>query len=561
MNFKMGVFLGVLALSVFFFVPSVLPPDSSLKRFFPGKELNLGLDLKGGIHVVLGVDIQRALDVDLDKYLNSLRERMDEKKIPFQSVTRASNERAILVQLRDRREQPALDALLREDFFGLLAPDGFEGGSQRLILDERHAQQLIRDSLEQAKEIIRNRVDEFGVAEPSIQLQGEDRIVVQLPGVQDPARAVELIGKTALLEFKMVDDSMSPTQVEALVEKFRSEAGFKNNFNRADLERLNKAMAKSIPAGTQVSFEREMDRKSREVTLRPYLLKSTTLLTGQALEDAFVSQDPQTQRPQVALRFSRPGAQAFEKITGENVGKSLAILLDGVVESAPYIKTKIEAASAGAVIEMGTGNRDQVLKEARDLALVLRSGALPAPVEVLENRSVGASLGEDSIAAGKEAALWGSLLIILFTVLYYRFSGMLAVVTLGVNVLMLMAFMALFQATLTLPGIAGIVLTIGMAVDANVIIFERIREELRSGKKVRAALDAGFSGAHTAIFDSNLTTVLAGIVLFNLGTGPIRGFAVTLMVGLAINYLCAVIFSKWIFDWYFDRREVKSFSI
>jgi preprotein translocase subunit SecD len=561
MNFKMGVFLGVLALSVFFFMPSVLPPDSPLKRFFPGKELNLGLDLKGGIHVVLGVDVQRALDVDLDKYLNSLRERMDEKKIPFQSVTRASNERAILVQLRDRKEQPALDALLRDDFFGLLAPDGFEGGSQRLILDERHAQQLIRDSLEQAKEIIRNRVDEFGVAEPSIQLQGEDRIVVQLPGVQDPARAVELIGKTALLEFKMVDDSMSPAQVEALVEKFRAEAGFKNNFNRADLERLNKAMAKSIPPGTQVSFERELDRKSREVTLRPYLLKSTTLLTGQALEDAFVSQDPQTQRPQVALRFSRPGAQAFEKITGENVGKSLAILLDGVVESAPYIKTKIEAASAGAVIEMGTGNRDQVIKEARDLALVLRSGALPAPVEVLENRSVGASLGEDSIAAGKEAALWGSLLIILFTILYYRLSGMLAVVTLGVNILMLMAFMALFQATLTLPGIAGIVLTIGMAVDANVIIFERIREELRSGKKVRAALDAGFSGAHTAIFDSNLTTVLAGIVLYNLGTGPIRGFAVTLMVGLLINYLCAVVFSKWIFDWYFDRREVKSLSI
>lgn len=557
----MGVFLGVLALAVFFFMPSVLPPDSPLKRFFPGKEMNLGLDLKGGIHVVLGVDVQRALDVDLDKYLNSLRERMDEKKIPYQSITRATNERAILVQLRDRKEQPGLDALLRDDFFGLLAPDGFEGGAQRLILDERHAQQLVRDSLEQAKEIIRNRVDEFGVAEPSIQLQGEDRIVVQLPGVQDPARAVELIGKTALLEFKMVDDSMSPAQVEALVEKFRAEAGFKNNFNRSDLERLNKALAKSIPAGTQVSFERETDRKSREVTLRPYLLKSTTLLTGQALEDAFVSQDPQSQRPQVALRFNRPGAQAFEKVTGENVGKSLAILLDGVVESAPYIKTKIEAASAGAVIEMGTGNRDQVLKEARDLALVLRSGALPAPVEVLENRSVGASLGEDSIAAGKEAALWGSVLIILFTILYYRLSGMLAVATLGVNILMLMAFMALFQATLTLPGIAGIVLTIGMAVDANVIIFERIRDELRSGKKVRAALDAGFSGAHTAIFDSNLTTVLAGIVLYNLGTGPIRGFAVTLIVGLLINYLCAVVFSKWIFDWYFDRREVKSLSI
>lgn len=229
--------------------------------------------------------------------------------------------------------------------------------------------------------------------------------------------------------------------------------------------------------------------------------------------------------------------------------------------SAPVIRERIPAISAGATISLGRGGRKQMLQEAKDLSLVLRSGALPAPVEILENRTVGASLGEESIQKGKFSGILGAVLVVLFMILYYRWSGFLSTVVLGANVLMLLAFMALFQATLTLPGIAGIVLTIGMAVDANVIILERIREELRSGKRIRAALEAGYIGAHHAIFDSNLTTVLSCAVLYNFGTGPIRGFAVTLLVGLIANYLAAVWFSRWIYEWYFNRFNPQRFSI
>jgi protein-export membrane protein SecD len=274
-----------------------------------------------------------------------------------------------------------------------------------------------------------------------------------------------------------------------------------------------------------------------------------------------VSSDPQTQKPQVSLRFSKLGADSFEKITEANVGKQLAILLDGVVVSAPVIREKIPAVSAGATISLGVGNRQRLHEEARDLALVLRSGALPAPVEILENRTVGASLGEDSIRKGTMAGLLGALLVILFMLGYYRWSGFLANVCLVINIVMLLAIMALFQATLTLPGIAGIVLTIGMAVDSNVIIIERLRDELRLGRKVRAALEMGYDGAHRALFDSNLTTIIAGVVLYNFGTGPIRGFAVTLIVGLVCNYIAAVWFSRWIYEWYFDKHPTAHLSV
>lgn len=561
MNRRIWIILGTALFALWLLTPSFLPPGHSLERFFRGQRINLGLDLKGGIHIVLGVDVQRALDVEFDKYVTGLETRAAEKSVAYAQIERLLGERAALVKFKSTQEAKLFENFLREEFFGTLVTFGGDATTIRLQLDTTHAENLVRMSLEQAREIIRNRVDEFGVAEPSIQIQGEDRIVVQLPGVQDPERAVQLIGKTALLEFKVVDDSLNIPQIESLIARVRAETGFKNNFTRADLDRLNKALAKDIPAGTMISFEREVDSVSREAVLKPYLLKTTTALTGTALEDAFVSADQTTQFPQVSLRFNKNGAESFEKITEQNVGKLLAILLDGVVVSAPVIKERIPAISAGATISLGRGNAQAMQKEARDLALVLRSGALPAPVEILENRTVGASLGEDSINSGKNAGLIGAILVILFMLIYYRWSGFLADLTMVINILMLLSFMALFQATLTLPGIAGIVLTMGMAVDANVIILERIRDELRAGKKVRAALEAGYSGAHTAIFDSNLTTIIAGIVLYNLGTGPIKGFAVTLMIGLIINYICAVWFSRWIYDWYLDRNQVTQLSI
>lgn len=547
-------------LSIFLLLPSIIPETSSFHKYLPGKKMNLGLDLRGGIHIVLGVEVQKALDVEADKFAATLEDRMKEKEISGVEIKRGPD-RTIEMTVRNAQDNEAFDQLLKSDFYNVLTVSERTGNKSILRLEPSHEQYIVQMSLEQAREIIRNRVDEFGVAEPIIQIQGNDRILVQLPGIQDPERAIQLIGRTALLEFKLVDDSKDAASLMALVDKARDQVKFKNNFTRADLDRLNEALKKDLPEGTYLSFEKVTDPRSKDVELRPFLLKAVTVLTGSGLEDARVVADPQTQRPQVSLKFSKMGAQAFERITEANVGKLLAILLDGVVVSAPVIKEKIPALSAGATITLGAGNRMKMNQEARDLALVLRSGALPAPVEVLENRTVGASLGEDSIQRGKLAGIIGSILVILFMILYYRWSGFLADITLVINIVMLLAFMALFQATLTLPGIAGIVLTVGMAVDANVIIIERIREELRAGKRVRAALEAGYEGAHRAIFDANLTTVIAGVVLYNFGTGPIRGFAVTLMVGLVCNYVAAVWFSKWLYNWYLDRHPVERLSV
>jgi len=560
-NSKIWVVLGVFLLALFLLIPSFIPQDSPWGKYFPGQRINLGLDLKGGIHIVLGVDVQRALDVDMDKYAKALERRLEEKQIQFASVERSTSERAIKISARNPQDLPALEKILRDDYFGVLIAQTPDITHLHITFDPQHEEALVKMSLEQAREVIRNRVDEFGVAEPTIQIQGEDRIVVQLPGVKDPERAIQLIGKTALLEFKIVDDRLNPAQLDSLVEKVRLQTGFKNNFTRDELEKLNRALIKDLPVQTIISFERTLDPKSKEASLQPFLLNATTEITGQALEDAMVTSDPTTQRPQVSLRFNKEGAEAFERITEANTGKLLAILLDGVVVSAPVIREKIPAVSAGATISLGRGNIQEVQKDARDLALVLRSGALPAPVEILENRTVGASLGDDSIRSGQLAAMLGAALIILFMAVYYRWSGVLADITLVINIAMVLAFMALFQATLTMPGIAAVVLTIGMAVDANVIILERIRDELRLGKKIRTAVEAGFAGAHTAIFDSNLTTLISGLVLYNFGTGPIRGFAVTLMIGLVANYIAAIWFSHWIFNWYLDKYPVKRLSI
>jgi protein-export membrane protein SecD len=561
MRLRLGVILGTVLVSLFILIPSFLPEGSQWARFFPSPRINLGLDLRGGIHIVLGVDVQRALDVDLDKYSVSLQDQLKGGNLAFESVTRSTSDRSLLVRFRNPQEMGPAQALITEQFFGVLVAVPQDNNSLRVSLDSRHADELVRMSLEQAREIIRNRVDEFGVAEPTIQLQGEDRILVQLPGVKDPERAIQLIGRTALLEFRLVDSSVTEVALNTLVDKVRDQVNFRSNFTRRDLEALNAALRNDLPEGTEIAFERIVDPRSGDASLRPYLIQSQTLLTGQGLEDAFVSADQTTQRPQVSLRFNKLGAETFEKVTTENVGELLAILLDGSVVSAPVIRERIPAVSAGATISLGRGSPQEVQKEARDLALVLRSGALPAPVEILENRTVGASLGEDSIASGQKAALIGALIVILFMVLYYRWSGALADLALAINLLMLTAFMALFQATLTLPGIAGIVLTIGMAVDANVIILERIRDELKLGKKVRAAVEAGYSAAHSAIFDSNLTTLIAGLVLYNFGSGPVRGFAVTLMIGLVANYITAVWFSRWIYQFIFERRQVKELSI
>lgn len=373
------------------------------------------------------------------------------------------------------------------------------------------------DAVDRAMEVIRNRIDTFGVSEPVIQRQVKtNRIIVQLPGVKDPQRAKALIGKTALLEFRLVDK-----------------------------ERLQQAIDGNVPIGYEIlSGDKE----------EKYLVRKEPELTGAHLENAWVDTSQGTGlMPQkvVSLKFNKIGAKEFANVTGANVGRQLAIVLDGRVRSAPVINTRIDGGRA--IIE---GNF--TAEDATDLKIVLRAGALPAPVKIAEERTVGPSLGKDSIRRGIIASILGVVLVMLFMGIYYKLSGVIANIALLGNIIILMGALAGFQGTLTVPGIAGIILTIGMAVDSNVLIFERIREELRRGKTIKASIDEGYNKAFWTVFDSHITTLITALILFAFGTGPIKGFAVTLSLGVSISLFTAVVITKVIFDY---RKEYKTLSI
>jgi len=395
-------------------------------------------------------------------------------------------------------------------------------------MQSRAVARLRDDAVRQGVETIRNRVDQFGVAEPTITRQGDDRILIQLPGVQDPERAKALIGKTALLEFKLVDE-------------------------KADVEA---AVQGRVPEGDEVLYQRRVDKQTKVERKIPYVVQKRTLLTGAELTRAEVNADPNAPGNwQVSIEFTANGARIFGEITEQNVGRHLAIVLDGVLQSAPRINERIPG---GRAVITGQFTVD----EARDLAIVLRAGALPAPVTVLEERTVGPSLGADSIRQGMIAIAASAIAVVLFMVVYYRLSGLIADVALVLNLLILLACMAAFGATLTLPGIAGIALTIGMAVDTNILIFERIREEMRVGKTPRASIDAGFSRALRTIIDTHLTVMVTAAILYNFGTGPVKGFAVSLFVGLAASLFTAYFFTRLLFDVvYMGRRKVETISI
>jgi preprotein translocase subunit SecD len=403
-----------------------------------------------------------------------------------------------------------------------------EGGiwKVQLVLDSKETDYVKKRAIDQALEIIRNRIDQFGVSEPEITLQGTDQILVQLPGVRDPQRAINLIGQTALLEFKLVDEEGN----------------------------IEEALKGTIPPGDVILYQRSVDEKTGAVRKIPFLLKEKTMMTGEFIKDARVALDSQFHEPYVAMEFTDIGAKLFEQITAANVKKRLAIILDNNVYSAPVIQERI----AGGRAQI-TGRFDT--KEASDLAIVLRSGALPAPVKILEQRTVGPSLGEDSIRKGIISIIISAGVVVLFMIFYYKASGIVADVALILNVVLTLATLAIFRATLTLPGIAGLVLSIGMAVDANILVHERIKEELRWGKTVRAAIDQGYHRAFVTIIDSNLTTLIAGVLLYQFGTGPVKGFAVTLCIGILANIFTAVYITRLIFDFLTLRPGMKQLSI
>ena len=466
-------------------------------------------------------------------------------------------------------------------------------GGIHLVLEvktEGMEQQEAQDAVAQAQEVIRNRVDQFGVAEPTIQRQGDNRIIIELPGVQDVQRAKDLVGQTALLEFQLLEPSedrtrliqridqvlapqeeeeeeeedllLSSTTESAPLSSMLSPAGEDLTVAGRNLQRVKKLLntpeaQELIPADVEFLFSSKPAGAEGNEFYFLYLVRKKPEMTGHMIQDAFVSIGQVVEymgQPIVNFSTTDEGVRLFSRITGSHIGERMAIVLDESVYSAPVIQSKI---SEGRGIITGSGTQE----EAKDLAIVLRAGALPAEVEIIEDRTVGPSLGRDSIEQGKTAAIYSMVLVVIFMVLYYRAAGLIANCALLLNMLFIMAVLAGFHATLTLPGIAGIILTIGMAVDANVLIFERIREELRSGKTVRAAIDSGYGHALSAIVDANVTTFLVGIVLYQFGTGPIRGFALTLCIGIISSLFTAFFVTRTIFELITRKSEQSSLSI
>ena len=541
---RLLLLLLVVVISVFCFLPSFPDVHQALpawtKSFLPNKGISLGLDLQGGIHLVMEVDEDRAVEIAVDRSVVALQDLLVEKKIPVESVKRTSPTR-ITIQFQNADVKPQVQKLL-DDFPSFTEVES-DGSANSFVWDLREAEsKRIKDSaINQALETIRNRIDQFGVAEPLVQRQGLKQIVVQLPGVRDPKRAKDLIKETALLEFKMLDEeNQMKLDLPARIPKDR------------EAEVVKQAESK-VPEGSQILFERGVERDTGREYRIPYLVKKRVMLTGDVLSDARVAIG-QFNDPYVSITFDAKGGREFERITGENVKKRMAIVLDNTIYSAPVIQERIGGGRAQITGTFTT-------QEANDLAIVLRAGALPAPLKIIQDLTVGPSLGKDSIEKGVRATVIAGAMVVVFMIVYYRLSGVIADFALILNLVCLMGALSALQATLTLPGIAGIVLTIGMGVDSNVLIFERIREELRSGKGVRLAVDGGYDKALLTIVDSHVTTLITGIALFLFGTGPIKGFAVTLCLGIAINLFTALVGTKVVFDIMNQRHKVEQLSI
>ena len=476
----------------------------------------LGLDLRGGVHFLLQVDMAGALTKRLDSMSADLRTLLRDKNLRHAGINREGN--AVVVKFRDADTRTKARIVLEDNQPDLTFVDGQDGSDLKLTASLKPtAVKRIQDfALKQNITTLHNRINELGVAEPVIQQQGADRIVVQLPGVQDTAKAKDILGRTATLEIRMVDDT--PGALEA-------------------------AMAGQAPFGTELYSERGGS---------PLLVKKQVVLTGDRLTDAQPGFDGQTHEPAVHLTLDSAGARIFKDITRENVGKRMAILLiekgKGEVVTAPVIRTEIGGGRVQISGKMST-------MEANDTALLLRAGSLAAPMDIVEERTIGPSLGADNISKGFHSTLWGFLAIAAFMMCYYLMFGLISTLALAANLMFLVALLSLMQATLTLPGIAAIALTLGMAIDSNVLINERVREELRNGASPQAAISAGYERAFGTILDSNVTTLIAGVALLAFGSGPIRGFAVVHCLGILTSMFSSVVVSRALVNLIYGRRK------
>ena len=503
---------------------NLLPRTPAWLQALHANPMYLGLDLRGGVHFLLQVDMAGALTKKADVYASDLRMALRDKNIRHGGITR--NGQSIEIRVRDAATLQAAQNLLQDQFPDLLATASADDSDSKLLLTIKPeaARKTQEQALKQNITTLHNRINELGVAEPVIQQQGLDRIVVQLPGVQDTAKAKDILGRTATLELRMVDESS---------EGRAAEVG-----------------SGPVPFGS----ERHLDRNGQ-----PVITKRQVVLTGENLTDAQAGFDGQTQEAAVHLTLDAKGSRIFRDITRDNIGKRMAILLfekgKGEVATAPVIRSEI---GGGRVQISGS----MTTAEASDTALLLRAGSLAAPMDIIEERTIGPSLGAENIAKGFNSVIWGFLVIVAFMCIYYMMFGVFSSIALGFNLVLLVAVLSMLQATLTLPGMAAMALALGMAIDANVLINERVREELRNGASAQAAIHAGYDRAWGTILDSNITTLIAGVALLLFGSGPVRGFAVVHCIGIMTSMFSAVFFSRGLVNlWYGRQKKLKSVSI
>lgn len=520
-RWKIVAVLSVCALFLFWASPNFLPRDTreTMPEWFPSRSVNLGLDLQGGSHLLLQVDFDHYHREQLENLADSVREALREAKYRYRTIA-VKNDAVTFTS--EAGDEEIRDVIIGID--PLLNVEMAQDESYRVFYSPPQMEDMRQKLLEQSIQIVNRRVNETGTREPIIQRQGDDRILVQVPGLQDPERLKQLLGKTAKMTFHLVDLGVSP---QALA-------------------------AGQVPPGTRVMLSDHPSERNADGSPFRYAIKGRVMLSGDLLTNATATYEQG--QPVVAFKFNTLGARKFAEITRENVGKPFAIVLDNKVITAPRINEPILSGS-------GIISGNFTVQSANDLALLLRAGALPAPLEVIEERTVGPSLGADSIAAGEKAAVLGIVVIMIFMLLSYGRFGVYADLSLLMNMILIIGALSLFQATLTLPGIAGIVLTFGMAVDANVLIFERIREELRVGKSTKAAVEHGFKSALSTIMDANITTLIAALLLFYFGSGTIKGFAVTLSIGIVSSMFSAILLTRMMVYVWMNRVRPKTITL
>ena len=546
-----------------------------IPEYLPESRVNFGIDLQGGLHLVMGVDTEKAVQNRADRIADEIVAALDDEGVKVVKAVREGEAPELTIEVEKDDDYDKLKTLLEE------YKDTWESrstSSTGVVFGMRpdYEERLKSDAVDQSLKTLRNRIDKYGVSEPEVRKRGSDSVLIQIAGLTaDEEKAVkeEIIGKTAQLEFKLLDDEGQyfadvaakglPDGVTLGTDQFRGEgdALVASPYLFGDKKDpiVEAVMANPPPPDRVVKYQR-IEASDGSVSWRTWLLHRHTPLTGDSLVNAYVAFNNDENKYYVAMKLDRAGATIFDKFTAENVKHRMAIVLDEIVDSAPVIQSRIPNGNVSITLG-GFKDNQEILEDAQKLSIVLNAGALPAPVYPQEQRTVGATLGDDAVSKGKLALLAAASLMILVMLFYYRLSGVIAVIALVANMLFLFAALAALGATLTLPGLAGLALTIGMAVDANIIQFERIREELRLGKTARAAVDAGFDKAFSAIFDANVTTFLACVVLYQYGSGPIRGFATTLGVGVVINTFAAVVIPRLCLDYLTRARRVQELSI